>query len=125
MNDRFDFEQQIIKCWGVCDDIKEVSEHLLDYHESNFTKDRVSNTLIGLAELYEIKFHKLWEGFEDVVMGQVKHIKMLEEECAAMREQLREPGEYENKTPRMSVNLSESDYVKNVKLAAQAGEELE
>ena len=35
-----------------------------------------------------MKFNKLWEQFEDVVMGQVKHIKMLEEECAAMREQL-------------------------------------
>jgi hypothetical protein len=88
MSDRFDFEQQIIKCWGVTDDIKEVSQHFLEHHDSNFTKDKVSNTLIGLTELYDIKFNKLWNLFESVHMDLVRENKMLNEECAALREQL-------------------------------------
>jgi hypothetical protein len=38
----------------------------------------------------EIRFNKLWELFEDVMMAEVRKNKMLEEECAAMREQLAE-----------------------------------
>lgn len=90
MSDRFDFEQQIQKCWMVTDDIKEVSEYFLEYHPSNFTQDRVANILIGLAELYEIKFNKLWELFEDVHMNLVRENKMLNEECAALRQQLQQ-----------------------------------
>jgi hypothetical protein len=32
----------------------------------------------------------LWDLFEDVMMAEVRKNKMLEEECAAMREQLTE-----------------------------------
>jgi len=88
--DRFDFEQQILKCWNVTDDLREVSEYFLDHHDSNFTKDRVANTLIGYAEMYDIKFNKLWDQFESVVMGLVRDEKMAREECAALREQLNE-----------------------------------
>ena len=90
MSDRFDFEQQILKCWNVTDDLREVSEYFLNHHDSNFTKDRVSNTLIGYAEMYDIKFNKLWDQFEDVVMSLVRENKMLNEECAALRAQLQE-----------------------------------
>ena len=86
--DRFDFEQQILKCWNVTDDLREVSEYFLDHHDSNFTKDKVANTLIGYAEMYDIKFNKLWDLFEDVHMNLVRENKMLNEECAALREQL-------------------------------------
>ena len=85
--DRFDFEQQILKCWNVTDDLREVSEYFLEHHDSNFTKDKVSNTLIGYAEMYDIKFNKLWNLFEDVHMELVRENKMLNEECVAMRQQ--------------------------------------
>ena len=88
MSDRFDFEQQIIKCWNITDDIKEVSEYFMNYHDSNFTKDRVANTLNGLAEMYDIKFNKLWDLFEDVVMKLVRDEKMAREDADALREQL-------------------------------------
>ena len=88
MSDRFDFEQQIQKCWMVTDDIKEVSQHFLEYHDANFTKDKVANTLTGLAELYDIKFNKLWDLFEDVVMNLVRDEKMAREDANALRDQL-------------------------------------
>ena len=85
MSDRFDFEQQIQKCWLVTDDLYDLSEAVL---ERDLSHDTITNALLGLREINEIRFNKLWELFEDVVMGQVKHIRMLEEECAALREQL-------------------------------------
>lgn len=77
-SDRFDFEQQIIKCWNIVDDLNEINETL------------DSEQVRAVAILYEVKFQKLWEQFEDVVMELVHENKMLNEECAALREQLTE-----------------------------------
>lgn len=88
-SDRFDFEQQIVKCWSIVDDLKELDEGLFE-EWLEFDKDNVSTHILGLANSYDIKFHKLWNLFETVVMGNVHKIKMLEEECAALREQLAE-----------------------------------
>jgi hypothetical protein len=38
--------------------------------------------------MYELKFNKLWDMFESVHMNLVRENKMLNEECAAMRDQL-------------------------------------
>ena len=88
MSDRFDFEQQIQKCWIVTDDIRDISEFISEYNGADFTKERSVNALRGLADLYEVKFNKLWDLFESVHMDLVRENKMLNEECAAMREQL-------------------------------------
>jgi len=89
MSDRFDFEQQITKCWFVVDDLKEFDEGLFE-EWIKFDKDTVSNHILGIANSYDIKFNKLWNLFESVYMADVRHIKMLEEECAALREQLQQ-----------------------------------
>ena len=86
-SDRFDFEQQIVKCWSVVDDLKELDEGLFE-EWLEFDKDNVSNHILGIANTYDVKFHKLWNQFEIVVMEQVRKNKMLEEECAALRKQL-------------------------------------
>jgi hypothetical protein len=75
-SDRFEFEQQILKCWNVIEDLKEINEELN------------SEQIGAITILYEVKFQKLWEQFEDVVMNLVRENKMLNEECAAMRDQL-------------------------------------
>jgi hypothetical protein len=85
MSDRFDFEQQIQKCWIITDDIGEIAEGVL---ERDLTSDQVANALVGLQQLYELKFNKLWDLFEDVHMNLVRDEKMAREECAALREQL-------------------------------------
>ena len=87
-NDRFDFEQQIVKCWSIVDDLKELDEGLFE-EWLVFDKDNVSNHILGLANSYDVKFHKLWNLFESVVIDDmVRKNKMLEEECAALRKQL-------------------------------------
>lgn len=87
MSDRFDFEQQIVKCWGVVDDLKDLDEGLFEGW-IKFDEDSVSNHLLGIASSYDVKFNKLWNQFETVVMDIVRENKMLNEECAALRDQL-------------------------------------
>jgi hypothetical protein len=62
--DRFDFEQQIMACWNVTNDLKDLSEEVL---EGDLTKDQITNALIGIEQLYEIRFNKLFRQFEQLV----------------------------------------------------------
>ena len=87
MSDRFDFEQQITKCWFVVDDLKELDEGLFEGWVKN-DMDSISNHILGIANSYDVKFNKLWTLFETVYTDTVKENKMLNEECAALREQL-------------------------------------
>jgi hypothetical protein len=89
-NDRFDFEQQIMDCWRITDDIRDASEALL---EGDLNTEETSNILIGLRHLYELKFNKLWDMFEGVIMPIVRDSKIAHEECDALRRQLMEATE--------------------------------
>lgn len=60
-NLRFDVEQKILDCWHVVDDLKIVFENVV---EKDSNPDQVSNILLGMYELYQIKFEKLFETFE-------------------------------------------------------------
>lgn len=60
---RFDFEQQIMSCWNVTEDIKLVYENVLD-RETPLTEDELANVLLGLEHLYQLKFERLFEMFE-------------------------------------------------------------
>ena len=62
--DRFDFEQQIMSCWNITTDIKDLNEGVL---ESDLSKDQISNALIGLEQLYELRFNKLFRQFETLI----------------------------------------------------------
>ena len=75
--DRFDLEEQIMKCWNVTEDIDMVTERLLDSKTYEGMpaelSDKMANALIGLKELYEMRFERLWETFELMVkQGQFK-----------------------------------------------------
>jgi hypothetical protein len=60
---RFDFEQQIMDCWGVVDDIKTVY-NADDLRE--LSKDEMQNSLLGLYTMYQLKFEILFKMFEDL-----------------------------------------------------------
>ena len=59
--DQFDFEQQIMNCWNVTTDLKDLNEGVLG---SSLSKDQISNALIGIEQLYNIRFEKLFRMFE-------------------------------------------------------------
>lgn len=60
--DRFDLEQDIMKCWNVCEDI----DNFIAAREG-MSEDEQLNYLIGLKAMYEVKFNNLWTAFEDCV----------------------------------------------------------
>lgn len=63
-NLQFEMEQQIMTCWNVCEDIDTLYEGVLD---RDMDTDQISNVLLGMKDLYQLKFEKLFEQFEDLV----------------------------------------------------------
>jgi len=59
---RFDLEQEILDCWGICDDLETVYSN-----ESLDLPDEVVNVLIGLKQLYHMKFERTFATFEQLV----------------------------------------------------------
>ena len=66
MRDRFDLEQQIMACWNVISDIDTLCEGVL---ESDMTTDQIANTLLGMKQLYELKFDKMFRTFEQLIQN--------------------------------------------------------
>lgn len=58
---RFEMEQLIMKCWDVVDDIDLLMENVV---EGDLTQDNISNALLGMSEMYRMKFEKLFRMFE-------------------------------------------------------------
>ena len=61
--DQFDFEQQIMECWRITDDIQTVNEYLLDAPLETDREDKIANMLMGIESLYNAKFDKLFTIF--------------------------------------------------------------
>ena len=68
--DRFDLEQSIMECWCITDDIDMVTEHFIDSGKwKNMDPqlaDALMNKYLGIKELYEIRFERLWNVFLEV-----------------------------------------------------------
>jgi len=62
-NDRFDLEQAIMNCWGIVEDMKVLTEGVL---EQDMSTDDIANITMGLEGLYQLKFEKLWNIFESL-----------------------------------------------------------
>lgn len=56
MTDRFDFEQQLMTCWNMVDDVKLLAK-----------RDAESADFEALATVYQHKFDELFEQFETLV----------------------------------------------------------
>ena len=65
MSDRFDLEQQILKCWNITEEVQLLNEKVLE--DDSYTRDQISNYLLGLHTIYEAKFDKLFSQFENMV----------------------------------------------------------
>jgi hypothetical protein len=65
MSDRFDLEQNIMQCWNVTDDI----QLYLDMHD-NMNEDQRMNYLIGLKQMYQMKFERLQNTLETCISTQ-------------------------------------------------------
>lgn len=75
--DRFDLEQNILKCWNVVDDVNLLYSNVL---ERDLTKDEIANYLLGISTIYEMKFQQLFDTFENMLKD--KQIKTFIKENA-------------------------------------------
>lgn len=69
MSDRFDLEQQILDCWKIIDDIRLLDKNVLEgkIEGGNMTQDEISNYLMGLESIYELKFSQMFNTFGDLI----------------------------------------------------------
>lgn len=63
--DRFDLEQEILACWNVTTDLDVFLHRYLDGPE--MSEDDVANVILGIKSLYELKFEKCWNTFEQLL----------------------------------------------------------
>lgn len=62
--DIFDFEQSIMHCWNITTDLRYVYEKVIESNSADV--DEITNALLGIETLYEIKFNKLFADFESL-----------------------------------------------------------
>ena len=69
MKDRFDLESDLMNCWNVVDDINLLLETVMDNPKYSDippeTCDMLSNSLLGIKELYDMRFQKAWNTFTE------------------------------------------------------------
>lgn len=65
MVDRFDLEQQIMKCWNVTDDIDLL--YRTYYNSDTMSKDEVANFLLGIQTIYNSRFEELFDTFTKLI----------------------------------------------------------
>ena len=95
MSDKiFDLEQRIIKCWSVVDDLDDLYHYFGDdpffKGMDGKHKDKIRNLLLGMKEMYQIKFQKCFFDFEDVCKEYHSNRKDLETIAQKHREDIQE-----------------------------------
>jgi len=85
MNDKqFDLEQGILNCWNICEDMKIVAENVLE--AKTVDRDKLANILIGMADLYQLKFEKTFSDFEETIKYYYDQRKELKELVAKIED---------------------------------------
>lgn len=66
---RFDLEQSIMKCWNIIEDIKLLNKNVLEGVPDGgvLTTDDISNYLIGIETIYDMKFNDLFHIFSTLI----------------------------------------------------------
>ena len=68
--DRHALEQEILDCWGIVDDVNDlynfIGEDKFFEGMSPEHTDKILNLLLGLKELYQVKFDRTFNTFEEV-----------------------------------------------------------
>jgi hypothetical protein len=74
MSTQFELEQHLMQCWNVVDDIGLVSRALMDH---GATQDQIANMLIGLKDLYQVRFDETFTLFETLLKEQHEEVVRL------------------------------------------------
>lgn len=63
--DRFEFELQIMKVYGMLEMLDTITEGALEY---NWTSDQVANATIGLKEMLNVEMDKIHRQLNDGIL---------------------------------------------------------
>lgn len=75
--DIFELEQEILQCWHITDDLRDVSEMFLEGYK-DATPDNISNICVALKDVYNVRFEKMWRNFEGITSEYWQMKKKLE-----------------------------------------------
>jgi len=64
---RFELEQSILNCWNITDELNLLYESIIDNNRGEMTPDKIANILLGMKELYNLKFEKCFEDCEGTI----------------------------------------------------------
>ena len=65
--DRFNLEAEIMSVWNTKDDLQSITSRMMDDPDGPMTEDELTNVLIGLTELHDIRCKKLFNVFEAMI----------------------------------------------------------
>jgi len=65
-NEMEKMEKMIMDCWHVVDDLEVVFKQVCDGQQEP-TTDELTNTLMGMHQLYHWKFEQLFNKYEDCI----------------------------------------------------------
>ena len=65
--DRFNLEAEIMNVWNTKDDLQSITGRMMDDPDGPLTEDELTNVLIGLSELHEIRCKRLFGVFETML----------------------------------------------------------
>jgi len=68
-NLQFDLEQRIMQCWNVVDDLDVLFVTVCE-NNPPLTNDQIANTMLGMKQLYDMKFYALMSTFEKYLKEQ-------------------------------------------------------
>lgn len=75
--DIFELEQEILHCWHITNDLRDVGEMFLEGYK-DATPDNISNVSVALADVYNMRFEKMWRNFENITSEYWQMKKKLE-----------------------------------------------
>lgn len=65
--DRFELEQDLIKAWGVVEDIEELVRQHLDRPQGPYDEYELANRLDAIKYIADMRFQRIWDGFEQML----------------------------------------------------------
>lgn len=81
--DMYDMEQQIMNCWAITTDLDVVYENI-----TGMTEDAEMNVILGMKELYNLKFDKLFRMHEVILKKHCFLVKDLQAELKQAHDQI-------------------------------------
>ena len=62
----FELEQDILKCWNITDDVREI---VADFESGQMSQDNLILALKAYADVYDNRFNRTWRRYETVCRG--------------------------------------------------------